>query len=73
MTESNNLITEFNHTVMHINTIVYIYNYINTHNSHKTKHKSLIHLELINSNNIHYEAQGLCYILVLLMFCGYLG
>ncbi len=74
MTEcSSNLIIELNHTFMHINTIVYIYNYINTHNSQKTINKSLIHFGLINSNNIHYEGQGLCYILVLLMFCGCLG
>ncbi len=48
MPEGSNLIIEFNHTFMHINTIVYLYNYIKTHNSHKTIYKSLNHLGLIN-------------------------
>ncbi len=47
MTEGSNLIIEFNHIFMHINTIVYIYNYIQTHSLQKTI-KSLNQLGLIN-------------------------
>ncbi len=47
MTEGSNLIIEFNYIFMHINAIVYIYNYIQTHSLHKS-FKSLNHLGLIN-------------------------
>ncbi len=46
MTEDSNLIIEFNNIFMQINTIVYIYNYIQTHSLCKTI-KSLNQLGLI--------------------------
>ncbi len=59
MTEGSNLIIEFNHIFMHINTIVYIYNYIQTHNLHKTI-KSLNQLGLINPY-FHPRLFNLCF------------